>query len=178
MRPTLDDLALPQVQTLRIADSRALAEHRAPEMDGSYFQNLGRNATVIAVAGVASGPEALPFLRALTDKFEAGEPVSFVADIAADAELDQVLIADLRTREVAGKPDRLAYALLLREFVEPEVPEDVSALDQDLLDDAEGLIDGLVEGLDLFPAFETGLERFVAPLGSLLARLQEVNRSG
>jgi hypothetical protein len=177
MRPTLDDLVLPQVQTLRVADSRALAEHRAPEMDGSYFQNLGRNPTVIALAGVASGPEALPFLRQLTTRFESGAPVSFVADIATDAELDRVLIAELRVREVAGKPERLAYAMLLHEFIEPETPEDVSGLDAELLEDATGLVDGLVEGLDLFPAFATGLERFVEPLGSLLSRLQEVNRA-
>lgn len=178
MRPTLDDITLPQVQTLRIADARALAEHRAPEMDGSYFQNLGRDPTVIHVAGVASGPDALAFLTELNTRFDTGEPVAFVSDIVADTEIDQVLIADLKTREVAGKPERLAYAMVLHEFVEPETPEDVSGLDADLLEDASGLIDELVDGLDLFPIFETGLERFAEPLGSLLTRLQTLNRGG
>ena len=184
MRPVLDDLPLPQVQTLRTSDARALAEHRAPEADGSYFQNLGREPTIIRLAGIASGPEALSFITDLTDKFEAGEPVEFVADIAADAEIERVLITDLKTREVAGTPERLAYAMVLHEFLEPEPPATtvaagaLSGLDADLLDDATGLIDELVEGLDLFPVFETGLERFVAPLGALLERLQAVNRGG
>ena len=66
MRPMLDDIALPQIQTLRVKDSGSLVEHRSPEMDGSYFQNLGRRATTILVAGIASGPEALELLAALT----------------------------------------------------------------------------------------------------------------
>ena len=182
MRPVLGDLTLPQVQTLRTSDARALAEHRAPEADGSYFQNLGREPTTIRLAGIASGPEALPFIAALTEKFETGEPIEFVADVAADAEIERVLIADLKTREVAGTPERLAYAVVLHEFLEPEPPATAAGalpeLDADLLDDATGLIDELVEGLDLFPVFETGLERFVAPLSALLERLQTVNRGG
>ncbi|MEO1091407.1 MAG: DNA circularization N-terminal domain-containing protein [Pseudomonadota bacterium] len=178
MRPVLDGLLLPQVQTLRTSDVRALAEHRAPEADGSYFQNLGRKATVIRLAGVASGPDALAFVTELTDKFEAGEAVEFVSDIATDAEIERVKITDLKTREVAGTPERLAYAMVLYEYREPEPPAaaGLDALDADVLGDATGLIEDLVEGLDLFPVFETGLERFAAPLGSLLERLQAVNR--
>lgn len=178
MRPMLDDIALPQVQTLKVRDARALAEHRAPQMQGSYFQNMGRHATAVLVSGVASGPDAKTVLADITGKFDAGEPLPFIADIVADAEIEQVLIDDFRTREVAGKPDRYAYALVLREFQEPVEPEDAGPLDSDILDEAEGLIDDLVEGLDLLPDFETGLEKFVAPLGELLERLQEFNRNG
>jgi hypothetical protein len=177
MRPMLDDIALPQVQTVHIRDARALAEHRSPEMDGSYFQNLGRRATTIHLAGVASGTEALAFLETLTQKFDTGDPVTFVSDIATDAEIGKVLIDDLKTREMAGKPERFAYAMVLREFLEPAEPDDLSLLDDGILDDATSLIDGLVEGLDLWPDLATGLERFVQPLTDLLGRLQELNRS-
>lgn len=177
MRPMLDDITLPQVQTLRLRDARALAEHRAPQMDGTYFQNMGRHATAILVAGIASGPEADDFLASLTEKFDAAEPLPFVADIVTDAEIEQVLIDDFKTRETAGKPDRYAYALVLREYQEPVQPEDVSALDDIIGDEATDLLDDLVDGLDLLPEFDTGLERFVEPLSGLLSRLQDLNRS-
>ena len=178
MRPMLDDLELPQVQTLRIHDRRMLAEHRAPGMDGSHLQNLGRRASAIAVAGVASGPTALAFLETLNEKFDAGAPVSFISDIAADAEIEEVLIDDFKMRDVAGKPERYAYALVLHEHIEPVEPEDLSLLQSDLLDDAASLIDELVDGLDLALPFTTGLEGFVAPLTDLLGRLQALNRNG
>lgn len=176
MRPMLDDLALPQVQILRLHDRRRLAEHRAPTMDGSYLQNLGRSAGAIAVAGVASGPTAQAFLEALSAKFDAGVPVSFVSDIVADAEIEAVLIDDFKVRDLAGKPERYAYALVLHEHREPAEPEDLSALQDDLLGDAGDLIDDLVEGLDLSLDFTTGLERFVGPLTEMLGRLQALNR--
>lgn len=178
MRPMLDDIALPQVQTLRLRDARALAEHRAPRMQGSYFQNMGRHATAILVAGVASGPGARQAMADVTARFDAGEPVPFIADIVTDAEIEQVLIDDFRTREMAGKPDRYAYALVLREYQEPVEPEAVGLLDDDILGEAEGLLDDLVDGLDLLPDFATGLERFVEPLGGLLERLRELNNGG
>ncbi len=177
MRPMLDDIALPQVQTLKLRDARALAEHRAPQMDGSYFQNMGRHATTILVAGVASGPDARDFLADLTEKFDAAAPLAFIADIVADAEIEQVLIDDFKTREVAGKPDRYAYALVLREHQEPVEPEDVGALYDLIGDEAGDLLDDLVDGLDLLPEFDTGLERFIEPLSGLLTRLQELNRN-
>lgn len=177
MRPMLDDLALPQVQTLKLRDARALAEHRAPQMDGSYFQNLGRHATAILVSGVASGPDAKDFLSALTEKFDAASPMPFIADIVTDAEIEEVLIDDLKTREVAGKPDRYAYAMVLREHQEPVEPEEVGGLDELIGIEAGDLLDDLIAGLDLLPDFDTGLERFIEPLSSLLGRLQELNRS-
>lgn len=176
MRPMLDDIALPQVQTLKLRDARALAEHRAPQMEGSYFQNMGRHATAILVAGVASGPDAKSFLASLTEKFDAGAPLPFVADIVADAEIEEILIDDFKTREVAGKPDRYAYALVLREYQEPVEPEEVGPLDALIGDEAGDLLDDLVDGLDLLPDFDTGLERFIEPLSGLLTRLQALNQ--
>jgi hypothetical protein len=176
MRPMLDDLALPQVQILRLHDRRMLAEHRAPTMDGSYLQNLGRRAGAIAVVGVASGPTAQAFLEALSAKFDAGEPLSFVGDIIADAEIEAVLIDDLKVRDLAGKPERYAYALILHEHREPPEPEDFSVLQDELLGDASDLIDDLTEGLGLSLDFTIGLERFVGSLTDLLGRLQALNR--
>jgi hypothetical protein len=176
MRPMLGDLPLMQVQTLRVHDRRVLAEHHAPGMGGSLLQNMGRRPAGVSIAGVATGHEALAFIETLNGLFAGGDPVSFAADIVADADIDQMVIDDFQVREVAGKPERFAYALILREHIEPVEPEDVSGLQTDILNDATSLIDDLVDGLDLSLDFATGLERFVGPLTDLLGRLQELNR--
>lgn len=173
MRPMLDDLELVQVQELGTYERRALTELKPPGMDGSLLQNLGRGPTQLALWGIASGPDAKGFLGQLEEKFRAGEPVAFVADVVADAEIEEMVIGDFRTQELAGKPERHAYVLTLREYIEPVEPEDVSALDGSILDEASGLVDGLVEGLGLELPFATGLERFVEPLSGLLTRLRQ-----
>jgi len=176
MRPILDDLELPQVQEIATHDRRVLAEHKPPGMAGSLLQNMGRRPAHVVLWGVAAGPETLEFVEELDGKFRAGEPVPFIADIVADAEIEQMVIDDLKWQELAGKPQRFAYVLTLREYIEPVEPEDTSFLDEDILDDAQNLIDDLVDGLDIGLDFATGLEQFVSPLGNLLARLQQFNQ--
>jgi hypothetical protein len=174
----LDDLELTQVQEVRTHDLRALSEHKPPGMSGSLLQNLGRRPTVLLVWGVASGPEARDFLAKLEDKFRAAQPVPFTADIVNEAGIDKVRIADLKLDELAGKPERFTYVLTLREHLEPAEPEDTSLVDDDLLGDAAGLIDDLVDGLGFSLDFLTGLEQFVAPLSDLLTRVQQFNQGG
>jgi hypothetical protein len=77
--------------------------------------------------GVVVGDEALDGLTALREKFEAREPVSFVADIATATEVQEVLIADLQVREVAGKPNHLAYRLTIKEYIPPPPGEEAAA---------------------------------------------------
>jgi hypothetical protein len=174
MRPVLDTLELPRVQEIGTRERRALAEHRAPGMDGSYLQNLGRAPARVTLWGVAAGPDALAFIEELDGLFRAGEPVPFTADIVADAEIQEVLIEDLDVEELAGKPDRFSYLLTLQEHIEPAEADDASLLDADILEEAGELVDDLVEGLDLGLDLPTGLERFVSPLTDLLGRLQQL----
>ena len=173
MRPMLDDLELPLVQEVSTFDRRMLAEHKPPGMDGSVVQNLGRRATCILLWGVTHGDESRGFMETLDGKFKAGRPLPFIADITDEMGIEQVLIDDLRFQELAGKTDRFAYVLTLREHQEPVEPEDVSAIDTDVLSEALDDIAGLVEGLDAARAFAEGLSRFVPQLGGLLSRLEE-----
>jgi hypothetical protein len=176
MRPMLDDLELPQVQEIAAYERRALAEHKPPGMAGSLLQNLGRRPARLVLQGVATGPGAMDFVEALDAKFRVGEPVPFAADIVAEAEIEQMVIDDLRWQELAGKPERFAYVLTLREYIEPVEPEDTSFLDTDILGDAQNLVNDLVDGLDIGLDFATGLEQFLSPLGDLLARLQQFSQ--
>lgn len=177
MRPMLDDLELGQVQEISTYERRTLAEHKPPGMSGSLLQNLGRRPTRLVLWGVAVGPEALAFTERLDAKFRDARPVPFSADIVKDAEIEKMFIEDLKIQELAGKPERFAYVLALREYIEPVEPAEASPqVEAGILDDATSLMDDLVEGLDLAPNFSTGLEQFVEPLSGLLTRLQEFNR--
>jgi len=172
----LDDIELPQVQEIAAYDRRMLAEHKPPGMDGSLLQNLGRRPGHLTLWGVKTGLDALEFVETLELKYRAGQAVPFVADIIADAEIEQVVIDDLQWQELAGKPERYSYVLTLREFIEPVEPEDTAALQEDILGDADELFDNLLDGLDLALPFATGLERFLGPLTDILGRLQQMNR--
>ena len=172
MKPMLDDLELPQVQEIATLDRRALAEHKAPGMDGSLLQNMGRRPTRLTLWGVATGPDAQHFIEQLDGKFRAGEAMPFVADIVADAEIEQMVIDDLHVQEVAGKPQRYAYTLTLREFIKPVEPEDRSALDSDILKDAAGLMDNLTAGLGMLDKLSEFVPRLTA-MGEALKRLAQ-----
>lgn len=177
MRPMIDDLELPNVQEIAVHDRRALAEHKPPGMEGSLLQNMGRRPAHLVLWGVASGPDVLDFVEALDGKFKADQPVSFVGDIVVDAEIEAMVIDDLQWQEVAGKPQRQAYVITMREYIEPVEPEDQTLLDGDILDEAGNLIDDLVDGLDIGLDFAIGLEQFVSPLSDLLRRLKEANEA-
>lgn len=162
MKPMIDDLELPQVQEITTLDRRALAEHKPPSMSGSLLQNLGRRPTSLTLWGVATGPEALSFIEQLDEKFRASLPVSFTADIVTDAEIEKMIIDDLRVQDLAGKPQRHAYVLTLREYIEPVEPEDTSGLDTDILDDALGQLDNLMSGLEIIEQLSDVIGRLTA----------------
>jgi hypothetical protein len=172
MRPLLGGIELPQVQDLATHDQRAVAEHKAPGKDGSMLQNLGRAPTGVTVRGVATDTASLELVERLKAVLQSGQPVAFVADISDDTAIEQVLVDDLQVRELAGRPGRYAYVLTLREYTEPVEPASSVALDAGILEDARGLLDGIVDGLDIAIPFSTGLEGFVAPLTDMLERLR------
>lgn len=177
MRPMLDDLELPQVQEVRTLELRALAEHKPPGMAGSLLQNLGRKPALLQLWGVASGPGARQFLESLEEKNRAATPVPFTADIVESAEIQNVVIRDLRLEELAGRPERFAYVLTLAELIVPAEPADaeLGPLGDELAAEAAGLMDEITSALDLLPDFSTGLERFVAPLAEMLERVRQFN---
>jgi hypothetical protein len=175
MNPMLDTLALPQVQEISIIEQRALAEHRAPGMDGSLFQNMGRRPTRLVLWGIASGATAQDFVDTLDGKFRDGKPLPFTTDIVADSKIDQVLIDNLRVQDLAGKPERYAYVLTLREYIEPaKTAEDTSALNTDIAGDAQNLMGNMLPGLTIGFDFVTKLAKYVGPLTALLAQLPKL----
>ncbi|MBK6489433.1 MAG: hypothetical protein IPF98_21840 [Gemmatimonadetes bacterium] len=103
----------------------------------------------------------------MRERYLAGEPVDFVADIAKESELEQVWIEALAFEESADAPDVFFYRLVLREYTEPPEPP---AMGGDLGAGLEAELDDLaalgLEALDL-PAVVAGLpaiDDVIAPI--------------
>lgn len=171
----LDDLELPQVQEIASYDRRTLAEHHAPGASDSQLQDMGRRPTRVALWGVATGDDAGQFIEKLEVKFRAGTTFDFVADITTDAQIQKVVIDDVQFQDVAGRPERTAFVISLRQFLQPAEPENLQPVDTGILDDASALMDQLVGGLALGQEFVTGLQRFVGTLSGFLDRLQALH---
>ncbi|NJL10573.1 MAG: hypothetical protein HC908_11520 [Calothrix sp. SM1_7_51] len=166
MQPMLDDIQLPQVQSITTHEKRMLAEHKPPGMSGSLLQNLGRRPTFILLWGVATGADSLSMIEKLDEKFRAGNPLSFTADIVAEANIEQIIIDNLQVQELAGKPQRYAYILTLKEYIKPVEPQDISLLDTSILDDALSTLDTLTAGLGV-----------IDELSQFIGQLNEINQS-
>ena len=173
IRPMLDDLELPLVQEITTQDQRMLAEHKPPGMSGSLLQNLGRQPMRVSLRGVATGPGALATAQRLHEKFRAAKPVPFTADIVADARLDLVLIEDLHIEDLAGRPQRFAYVLTLREFIKPVAPAPATGLGTDILGDAANRLGKVLAAAAALQGLTTGLEKFVPQFTGLLARARQ-----
>lgn len=125
VRPMLDELELPLVQTLESAHHQERARHAVPALEGDFLQAQGRRAARFTLAGVLVDEDGTvkEELKKLREKFRAAQPVAFVADIASAVRVDTVLIEEMSVRELAGKPERFEYAFTLREYIPAPAPE-------------------------------------------------------
>jgi DNA circularisation protein N-terminus len=154
VRPVLGELELPLVQRVTTEEAQAVVRHQVPAQDGELAQRLHRAATRVVVRGILAGATATADLEALRALFQAGDPLPFVADVMTATEVRQMLVADLRVGEVAGKPDTRWYETTLEEFVDPSVDQTaVADIGGDLAAEAgaqnEERIAALSEGLGI-----------------------------
>jgi outer membrane protein OmpA-like peptidoglycan-associated protein len=123
-RPILDNFDLPLVQTVEGGETEALEQHAVPALEGDFLQDLGRRAVRYRLDGVMVGSGAAAALKTLREKYRAATPVKFVADIATATKVDTVLIEEMETRDIAGRPERTEYKLGLVEFIQAPPPHD------------------------------------------------------
>ena len=180
-RPMLGDLELQQVQEIATDGDQVFARHRVPALEGDFLQGLGRRGGRISVCGVVSGEGVEERLDGLRRSFRGAAPVTFVSDIAAATEVGEVLIEELEVRELAGKPKRFEYRLLLREYTEPEpvATEDPPEIPPpELPEESTLIVEVIVEG---DPGFDlervTVSARGTTDAGDSLSR-QLTDRSG
>jgi hypothetical protein len=110
------------VQELYTEEARTLVEQRVPEQQGSVFQDLGREPVTILLEGLLIGDGVMGALEDLRASQAKAEPLPFVADVAVGTELTDVVIEDLRVRQVAGYRHRYRYSIRLREHMAPPQP--------------------------------------------------------
>jgi len=178
IKPMIGDYEVPGIQRIGTLEDRRLVKIHVPGLEGSYHQDLGTASAVICIEGTLSGDEARDtFLEKLRDKFKTGEPVDFVADITTATEINQVLIFDLKVREVAGSSDSFRYGLTLAQYVEPPSAAPGADLGFGDLADLEAGLD--LEALDLFEALQIpdllgSIPDFGNPLPPLLSSLDQL----
>lgn len=153
VKPMLGDWEIPRVAFMRTDEARRFAEQPIPGRAGNVLQDLNAAPLVLEIAGsIFAEEERNEFLQSVREKFRAGEPLTFVADITAATDLQFVVVEAMRFEESATLPDQISYYLRLRESPPPPPPPNpLGALDTSLLDEAGAFIDdvgGVLDALD------------------------------
>jgi hypothetical protein len=169
VRPMIGGWEVPRIAAIRSLESRHLAVLPVPGLSGELHQDLGRAALAVEISGSLLGDEARDlFLKEVREKFLAGEPVDFVADIVGESELEQVLVESFSLDETAALSDTFRYRIVLREYTEP--PEPPGFGDDFGLDVDADLGFDVDLGLDLLDI--PGLVGSVPEIGDLLAPIE------
>lgn len=174
IKPVIGDWQIPNIAWLQSVEQRHFAEIPIPGMQGSLFQDLNGAPLSLVIAGSLYGDEKRnEFLEAVREKFNAGEAMTFAADIVTATELSHVVIQQMRFEESARAPDETCYVLVIRESPPPPPPPSgLGDIDAGLLDDAAGLIDSVAGALDALDALGS-IPDFGNPLPPLQSGLDE-----
>ncbi|MFO7494869.1 MAG: hypothetical protein R6X05_04450 [Desulfobacterales bacterium] len=150
VKPVLGDWEIPRIEAIEAFEQRRLVELEVPGRAGSLYQDLNLRPAWIGLRGSLFGDETRnDFLEALREKFRAGEPVTFVADILTATEVQYVVIETLAVAQSGSHPDQMDYRIVLRESPPPPPPPDpFGGIDAGLLGDAASLLDSVTGALD------------------------------
>jgi len=175
LTPMLGDWELPRVTRLETLESRALVELEIPGRAGNLFQDLNRRPARVVVEGSVFGEEAgQEFLSSVREKYVAGEPLTFVSDIATGTEIQYVLVQQLHIQAAASHPDQIDYTVWLTECPPPPPPADIlGGIDTGLLDQAAGMLDTALGAIDALQALGN-LPDLSDPTRPLTGALDEV----
>jgi len=112
------------LQEVYTEDTQALVELRGPGQAGGVFQDLGREPVTVVMSGILFGEESGAALEELRQAQQKARPLPFAAEVIAGAEFTDVMILDLRVRQLAGARGRYSFFLRVREHTEAPEPED------------------------------------------------------
>ena len=175
VKPILDSWEIPRIENIRIAERRVWVEHAVPGRQGSLYQDLGTRPAAIVISGSLAGDQMRDeFLETVRAKFQAGQPVTFTADITTATQIQYVVIEDMAFAEVAGLPDSFRYSVVLRESPPPPPPGGLPDIDAGLLDQALDLVGDIGDLSNLLDVVN-GLPDLANPVPPLTDALAEVN---
>lgn len=154
VKPLLGDWEIPRIERIRADEHRRFAELPVPGKAGNLLQDLNRSPSLIEISGsLFASDERLGFLQDIRERFNSGDPLTFVADITEATDLQYVVIEQLTIEESSDYPDEIRYAMKLRESPPPPPPSGLlDGLNNDLLDQAGDFIDGVTNVLDAIDA--------------------------
>jgi len=152
-KPLLGDWEIPRIQKLRSDEHRRIAELPVPGRAGSLLQDLNSVPAAIEIHGSVFAGERSDFLSSVREKFHAGDPLTFTADITEATDIQYVMIESLVVEESSRFPDQIDYFMKLRESPPPPPPPNpLGGIDDDLLGLADDFIDGVTDVLDAIDA--------------------------
>ena len=173
VKPILGDWEIPHIESIESLEQRCFVELEIPGRLGSLFQDMHARPIRIGILGSLYGDEKRSeFLETLREKFNAGEPVTFVADITTATEIQYVIIETLTMKENAANPDQLDYQFVLRESPPPPPPDPLGALDTDLLVEVGDFADMISFALDALDGLPDLCDP-TAPLADTLNGVQD-----
>jgi hypothetical protein len=159
--PIVGDITLAAVQRIDHHLDGGFVASSVPGLDGDPVQRSGRGSHSMRVQGILRGETAADDLAALQVAAAAGEEVPFAADITTALELQRVVVAELRTQQVAGFEQMFSYELHLVESPPLPPPAEVSGFgglddfgvgdlgfDTDIMDDLGALADEVSAAVD------------------------------
>lgn len=128
MAVRIGSIELSGLQDIRTVDARNLVQQRGPGQSGSVAQDLGREPLTVVMEGLLLGDDPNAALEELRGAQTDARPLAFAADAIAGAELTDVLIQDLKVRQLAGFRLQYWFHLEVREYTEPpEAPGSAAA---------------------------------------------------
>lgn len=147
----IGDWTVPRIERIATVDRRRLARLSVPGLAGDLHHDLGSHSLAVEIEGsLHSDDERDEFLDKVRTPFLAGDPLSFVADITAATNLEQVVIEGLEVEEVNDAARSFRYRIRIRQYVEPpEPPPLIDELGADLAPELDALADLGLAGLDL-----------------------------
>ena len=171
--PMVDDIELNAVQHVRQETEQGYVTQRVAGLDGTLHQRLGRRSHRVRLAGVLVGDTAHDDLEALQKKAQAGDEVTFSADITTALEISHMVIEEFVAEQRVGLANQFAYALLLVENPPLPPPEKTSAFggldgEGDLgFGDVDGVLAGVADQAGAALAAADGALEAAAGLGAL-----------
>jgi hypothetical protein len=174
-KPMLGDWEVPRVSSMQTQERRELVHLPVAGLPHGVYQRLPARPTRIFLAGSVYGEEiGADFLTKVREKYLAGEPITFVADILNGTDVQYVVIEQLQIDINAALPDQIDYALTLAESPPPPPPGGLlDGIDGGLLDQAQGFLDTATGALDALSALGN-LPDIGDPTKALSSTLDEV----
>jgi len=147
----IGEWAVPRIERIGTVDRRRLARLSVPGLAGDLHHDLGSHSLAVEIEGSLNGDtERDEFLTNVREPFLAGDPLTFVADIATATQLEQVVIEGLEVEEVNDAARSFRYRIRIRQYVEPpEPPPLVDDLGLELGAELDQLADLGLAGLEL-----------------------------